>query len=56
MDAVTGSVAVAFIAAAATVAQAFINARSSGERMQREETIRRLRAKVTDLGGDPDDA
>lgn len=55
MDPVTGSVIVAAVAAGASIANSVINARSSAERLRSDDTIRKLRALVTRLGGDPDE-
>jgi hypothetical protein len=55
VDPVTGSVIVAAIAALASIGNAIINARGSAERLRADERERKYRAKITDLGGDPDD-
>lgn len=55
MDPVLGSILVAFIASSGAIVTAIITARSNADRLIREQRIKRLERKVTDLGGDPNE-
>lgn len=50
-----GSILVAFIASSGAIVTAVITARSNADRLMREQRIKRLERKVTDLGGDPNE-
>jgi hypothetical protein len=55
VDPVLGSIIVSFVTAIAAIGVAIITARSNADRLLREQENKRLRKKVTDLGGNPDE-
>lgn len=55
MDPVLGTVVASFMAAAASIIIAVISSKNGAAMLQKEDRIRRLSKKVTELGGDPDD-